>query len=398
MKKVVIILLSIVLAFSGGLLVYGSTLGNSVKTGSENLGDLLPPVAPDVYAHGIAEYLVSHTDQLKSTSYGQTFYVETNPSKDPAIFAAEVDGWYDVFGKSDPSKSILTRYSGADLVGNLIVPITYNHNRAKQFCMVSKTVISANGNNMVYSDNLRVRQQIAPFQVDTFYRARSWAGSSTKSSAPIHVRYADQKLDVQGGAALFLIEDYDEDTDEYTYRIPVPAKSDRGDRDLDRETPYKTQDMLCFPIDFGDKSGQNPVNSSVVDGSTVVLIEPTTEKPYYTLTFSEDPNTAQTKENLYDRLNEVLGNQMSEITIKQADFTFEIWDCGLFRQMTTHIVVNAKIGGKKGDAEIDMSYKFYYDDYACDVVRLIGSIGWEQYLTDANRAEFESRKKNYSEE
>jgi len=397
MKKAVVIILSIILAFSGGLLIYGSTLGASTTTGSENLGDLLPPDAPDVYAHGIAEYLVSHADQLKSTSYGQTFYVETNPSKDPAIFASEVDGWYDVFGKSDPSIAIPARYSGADLVGNLIVPITYNHNRAKQFCMNSKTVISASGNT-VYADNLRVRQQIAPFQVDTFYRARSWAGSSTKSSAPIHVRYADQKLDVQGGAALFLVEDYDEDTDEYTYKIPTPEKGDRGDRDLDRETPYKTQDMLCFPIDFGDKSGQNPVNSSVVDGSTVVLTEPTSEKPYYTLTFSENPNTAQTEENLYGRLNEVLGKQMAEITIKQADFTFEIWECGLFRQMTAHFVVNAKIGGKKGDAEIDMNYKFYYDDYACDVVRLIGSIGWEKYLSDANRAEFESRKKNYDEE
>lgn len=161
---------------------------------------------------------------------------------------------------------------------------------------------------------------------------------------------------------------------------------------------YKTQDMLCFPIDFGDKSGQHPVDNSVVDGSTVVLTEPTAEKPYYTLTFSEDPNTAQTEANLYDRLNEVLGNQMSEITIKQADFTYEIWECGLFRQATVHMVVNAKIGGKKGDAEIDMNYKFYYDDYACDVVRLIGSIGWEEYLSDANRAEFESRKKNYNEE
>ena len=150
----------------------------------------------------------------------------------------------------------------------------------------------------------------------------------------------------------------------------------------------------------GDKKDSDydaKVESDVIDGATVTVTNPTKEQPYYTLTFSEDLTAAQRKENVYDRLNEALGGKMSNITIKKADFKVEIWDCGLFRQLSADFTVNAKISGKQADAEIKMDYKFYYDDYNCDVVRLIEKEGWTQYLSSGNQELLRSMKKQYDE-
>ena len=108
--------------------------------------------------------------------------------------------------------------------------------------------------------------------------------------------------------------------------------------------------------------------------------------------FSEDPDTAQRKENL-DYLNGTLGNQMSNITINKADFVVEIWESGLFRQVTADFDFNAKINGKQGDATASMTYRFYYDDAACDIVRYIEDAGIDKYLSEKNREILRERKK-----
>ena len=151
---------------------------------------------------------------------------------------------------------------------------------------------------------------------------------------------------------------------------------------------------MTFPIYRGgaDKNDNAPLDSSVVDGSTVSVTAPTESAPYYVLTFSEDINKAQTKANLYDRLNEALGGKMSDITLEKADFTVEIWESGVFRQLTAKFVVNATINGKTGKADIDMSYKFYYDNKSCDIFSLIEQADWVKYLSDENKQEFATRK------
>ncbi len=389
MKTAIIIILSIIIAFGGGLLIYGATLGDAT-TMSTDLGELLPPENPVEFASGIATEIEQRVKYDTNRGYAETFFPETNPSKDPAIFAAEVDGWYDVFGKSDPATSILTRYSGADLVGNLLVPITYNHNRSKQFCMVSHYEIKASGSKIV-SDNLRVRVQVAPFAADGVNISRAWAGSSSSSAAGMTVYYNDQQLSYK--MPFGAITDYDEEKGEYDMNIGKPKK-ESCDRDLDREVPYKTYDLLNFPLYLGgeDKNDNSPLDSSVVLGSSVNITAPTEEKPYYTLTFSEDVEKAQTSRNLYDRLNEALGGKMSEITLEKADFTVEIGESCVFRKLNAKITVNAKINGKKGEAEVDMSYKFYYDNKSCDIFALIEQADWVKYLNAANKTEFEERK------
>ena len=391
MKTAIIIILCIIIALSGGLLIYGATL-ESASLGLE-LGELLPPDNPNEFAHGIAQKIATKVKNDPNKSYADTFFPETNPSKDPAIFAAEVDGWYDVFGKQDPANSILTRYSGADLVGNLLVPLTYNQNRSKQFCMATHFEINAGGSKTV-SDNLRVRVQIEPFAVDGVYISRAWAGSQTNSAASMYVYYNDQQLIYK--TPIGAIESYDEKTGNYEVVFGKPSKETR-DRDLDREVPYKTYDLLTFPIYLGgsDKSDNSPLDSSVVDGSTVSITAPTESTPYYVLTFSEDMQKAQTGANLYDRLNEALGGKMSDITLEKADFTVEIWESGVFRQLTAKFTVDAKIGGKQGKAEIDMSYKFYYDNKSCDMFTLIEQADWVKYLNAANKQEFAERKSTW---
>ena len=388
MKTAIIIILCIAIALGGGLLIYGSTL-DSASLGLQ-LGELLPPDQPDAFAHGIAEKIATKVKNDPNTGYANTFFPETNPSKDPAIFAAEVDGWYDVFGKKDAANSILRRYSGADLVGNLIVPITYNQNRSKQFCMASHFEINAGGSKSI-SDNLRVRVQIEPFAVDGVYISRAWAGSQTSSASGLVVYYNDQQLTRK--TPFGAIKSYDEKTGTYDMVFGKPKEESR-DRDLDREVPYKTYDLLTFPIYLGgaDKNDNSPLDSSVVDDSTVSVTAPTESAPYYVLTFSEDINKAQTKANLYDRLNEALGGKMSDITLEKADFTVEIWESGVFRQLTAKFVVNATINGKTGKADIDMSYKFYYDNKSCDIFSLIEQADWVKYLSDENKQEFATRK------
>ena len=388
MKTAIIIILCIAIALGGGLLIYGSTL-DSASLGLQ-LGELLPPDQPDAFAHGIAEKIATKVKNDPNTGYANTFFPETNPSKDPAIFAAEVDGWYDVFGKKDAANSILRRYSGADLVGNLIVPITYNQNRSKQFCMASHFEINAGGSKSI-SDNLRVRVQIEPFAVDGVYISRAWAGSQTSSASGLVVYYNDQQLTRK--TPLGAIKSYDEKTGTYDMVFGKPKEESR-DRDLDREVPFKTYDLLTFPIYLGGAGieDNSPLDSSVVDGSTVSVTAPTESAPYYVLTFSEDINKAQTKANLYDRLNEALGGKMSDITLEKADFTVEIWESGVFRQLTAKFVVNATINGKTGKADIDMSYKFYYDNKSCDIFSLIEQADWVKYLSDENKQEFATRK------
>ena len=391
MKKALIIVLSIILAISSGLLVYGIILGDPISFGRVK-GELTEPVNPDAHASGIAQWVAEYSE----THNHRTLNVATNPSKDPAIFAAEVDGWYDVFGKADPSTSILTRYSGADLVANLMVPITYNQNRSTQFCLASSYVIKA-GKETSYSDNVRVRQQSKPAYVDFFYQSSVWTGSPISSLSSLRVRFGTQLLKSLANT----IDSYDPKTGEcnVAYRSP---KKESTDGELDREVPFKTYDLLNFPIYLGNGEDKNNdynavIDSSVVDSSTVKLSRPTSTHPYYVLTFSEDLVTAQRKENTEDRLNAALGDQMENIKIKKADFVVEIWECGLFRQMHADIVVNAKIDGRQGDVSIDMDYKFYYDDYNCDVVRLIleKTDNWAKYLNAANKEELYSRKKTY---
>ena len=386
MKKALIIILSILIAASGGLLVYGATLGDPITFGAVD-GELLPPVNPDVYAKGIAEWVSLYSE----TNNHHTLNVATNPSKDPAKFAAEVDGWYDVFGKADPSTSILVRYSGADLVANLMVPITYNQNRAKQFCMASAYMINAE-NEVSYSDNLRIRVQPRPAYVDYYYRSSAWTGSPLTSLSSLRIRFNDQALKSIGNN----VQSYDPDTGVYDVKYKPPTR-ESTDGELDREVPFKTYDLLNLPIYLGDGDDKSndyyaKIDSSVVDGSSVRLSVPTDAVPYYILTFSEDLTTAQCKENTQDRLNKTLGGQMKDITIKKADFVVEIWECGLFRRVTADFLVHATISGKSADATIQMEYKFYYDDEHCDLISYIEGSGWAQYFSASNKELFESRK------
>ena len=392
MKKVIIIILSVIIALDAGLLVYGAISFGGAASYEGDLGELVAPVNPDAYAAAIAEWIALYAE----SNDHRTLSAKFNLGKNPDTFAAEVNGWFDVFGAADPATSILTRYADdpAGLVANVLVPVTYNQNRSTQFRVTSHYEINAGG-KVSYSDNTRVRKQPRPAYADFYYLSLAWTGSS--GFANLRARFNDQQLN----SIMNSISSYDAATGAYEYQLRKPTKETK-DGDLDREVPFKIYDLLNIPIYLGggDKKGDNSdclalVESDVIDGSTVVVTAPTEEKPYYTITFSEDLVAAQRKENVYDRLNETLGGKMSNITIKKADFVVEIWECGLFRQVTTDFEINAKISGKQGDAQVGMNFKFYYDDYNCDVIRLIANEHWEQYLSESNRAKFENMKKVY---
>ncbi len=388
MKKVLIVLLSVLLALSSGLLVYGATqnVGNSGFSAA-NLGDLLPPEAPYAGIPELAEWIREHGEE-----HGLKTLLSTNPYKTTEDFATEANGWFDVFGDIDPSNSMLTRTSGAALAGNLLVAVIYNHNRTRQYCMASYIEVNA-GKRTMYSNNLRVREHPEPQCVDRYYLSLTWTGTPITSYATLRPGFNDQSF-----SSSAMIQGYDPKTGEYEYKLGKAKESDSPrDPYIDSEFPYKTFGLLSLPIYLGEGSGSNggAVDCSVIDGGTVTVTEPTEQKPYYTLTFSEDLVNAQRDENKLDRFRRAIGGDMSgvnNITIKKADFVFEIWGCGLLRQVTANFDINAKVGGQQGDATAAMSYKFYYDDYNCDIIRLIESVGWQKYLNDTNREKFEAWK------
>ena len=387
MKKALIIALSLLLILNVALLAYGATLGNEITAGMADLGDLVPPENPREYAHAFAEWV---SENATADNGYHTLSVAYNPSKSPDKFAAEVDGWYDVFGEADPSSSILARYEGAALAANLIVPVTYNHNRVKQFRMASHIEVKAGGDAII-SDNVRVRVQPEPARIDKFYLSLAWTGKRFTSFATCRGGFGDQAFTVRN-----MITEYDGEQGAYTYKFGKPSIESRSTAP-EREIPAKTYDLLSFPIFLGTGAkAEEDINAvvdySVIDGATVKVTAPTEEKPYYTLIFSEDPDTAQRKENL-DYLNGTLGDQMSNITINKADFVVEIWESGLFRQVTADFDFNAKINGKQGDATASMTYRFYYDDAACDIVRYIEDAGIDKYLSEKNREILRERKK-----
>ena len=393
MKKAIVIILCVILALSGGLIVYGAvTFGGSASFVAADLGELLPPEEPNAYAHELAEWIALYAEEKGL----YTLSAATNPAKDPSVFAAETDGWYDVFGKADPSTNLAIRHTGADLAAYMLVAVAYNHNRAKQFRMASHIVTRASGKTS-YSDNTRIRSYFKPTVLNRFDLSLAWTGSSFSSFATLRAAYNDQRIVSSGN----LVQSYDAATGAYAYQLNKPTVEPRdGDP---QETPFVTYNLLTLPLYLGggDSSAETAtarVDGSVIDGSTVVLTAPTDAKPFYTLSFSEDVTKAQIPENTENRLDASLGGKMSDITIRKADFEAEIWDCGLFRQMTARFEINAKIKGKQSDAVIEMNYSFYYDDYNCDVERLFSEGGWDQYLSEENRAFLNARKKTYPAE
>lgn len=388
-KIFLIVILSLIIAVSGGLLVFGAAFMGDVTGVAMNYGELVAPINPDAYAHGIAEWIdanaeYNYTHQTGvGIGFSETALLSSNPSKNPATFAAEVDGWYDVFGSSDPALSIVNRYSGAnqgaDLVANLLIPITYNHNRSTQFCMNAYFEVQS-GSKKSISDNIRIRVQREPFYWEGIYLGRAWSGSQTNSAATCHMYYNNQQCDTTLGSII----DYDPKEGKWEVQLGPLTKTGKHDGSLDREYPRKVNDLLTLPIYLGDTT----VDSSVIDSNSVQLVSPTAEKPYYTLTFSENISSAQASSKNLEYFNGTLGGQMKNIELEKADFTVEIWPCGLFRQVTAHFDFSADIG----NSTADMSYKFYFDDKSCDFFSVISSLKWQSNLSKANKADFKIRK------
>ena len=393
MKKALIIIIVVLMIPEIALLVYGAAfLSAEISTSFDMNVELVAPDNPDRYAAEIAEWIALYSE----SNDHPTLNVATNPSKNPETFAAEVNGWFDVFGKADPSTSIPLRYAGtAELVPNLILPVTYNHNRCAQYCMLAHYELSA-GSKKVYCDKRRVRYQPQAATMENAYLSLTWTGNSLLSPADFRTSFGTQKL----VSDTTTVTGYENNS--YVYHLESnPTVTTRPDQELEREVPWKAFDMLCIPIWLG--GGEDPathyyatVDSYIVDGSSVRLAEPTEEKPYYVLTFSEDLVQAQRAENKEDRLNRALGKAMKNITIKKADFVVEIWECGLFRQITANFDVDATVSGNKGAAKISMTYRFVYDDYSCDIVRIIDELGWRKFLNRENRKLFDERKRDYS--
>ena len=391
MKTVLIVILSIMLAVSGGLLIYGTTFGVASDSGF-SFGDYTEPVNPEEYASAIAEWIVLNAKD------NPTLMAATNPSKDPAKFAVEVNGWYDVFGKADPSTSILVRHSGADLVPYLLIPVTYNHNRSKQYCLSYHYEVEASGAKII-TDGIRLRIQPSPAKTECYYRSYVWSGTAgVTSPVTVKLEFGWQKF--RQNQLKSYVESYDPETHEYARNLKYGSVEKRKDTDIEREVPYKVYSLVLLPIYVGSGADQKEdataeITSSVIDGSTVTMTMPNDEKPYYTLSFSEDIQAAQCPENTEDCLNKALGERMKYITIKRADFHVEIWPCGLFRHATASFTVNAEINGKQGDAEIKMDFGYYYDDDSCDIVKYILEDGcWESKMSDENKALLNSRKKS----
>lgn len=331
MKKVIIIILAVLIAVSGALLIYGAAQGPQKEFNQESKGLLAAPAA---------------------------------------AISEGADHWYSL-------DSVLSSGSFQEKAAKLMVYTSYNQMYAKQFYFSAHVDVFA-GNKYTCSDYFRAQQG-----VNTFYQALAYTGTQLTNMATRRVDYHNVRYSkVEPGIS------YDKKEQTYSFSLANPDVDDR-ETTLPRETPYLIYSWYDIPLDFGSKEqAYNEIDSSLIEN--VSLESPTSDAPYYVLNFSADIDKVNASEETLRRLNEGTGGAMKDIEVLGLSFKAEIWPSGLFRSISVHARIIAKVSNKRGEATIDRTYGFSYDDADCSIANWFKSTGWDKYLTAEGKVAYES--------
>ena len=321
MKAAFVIVLSILIAVSGGLLAYGAILGPAKTFVPETSGVLEAP-PQNIFMSGetpndVSTYLVR----------------DLTPAQ-----AAEA-----------------------------ILAVTYNSLMAERyyfFCHVDALA----GNKYSCSDYFRILQRGADF----FYQALTYGGGWNVGVC--HAAIGSTRLD-----ATTLNVSYDRSAK--TFDAAFPDRPDVRDANPGAfaRSPYRVYGLFGLPLCF-DSADRKGVDFSLMADATVSVESPSSSSPYYRLSVSLDPAAANASAETLRRLNEGAGGKMKNLTVSSLTFTFEIWECGLFRSIEVSSDLTATLGGKTGKAMLKRSYEFSYDKIAASILSQLKEKGWEGAL------------------
>lgn len=340
MKKVLIIVISILLALGVGLLGYGVSLGSVKPYIPERSGVLAPPPV-DIYMQGETPYDVS------------TYLVKN-----------------------------LTTTQAADA----ILAVVYNSLMAERYyfnCHVEGRV----GKKFSCSDYFRILQR----GEDYFYQALTYTGTG----ANIGVRHSAIGLTRMDSTTFSVV--YDVDTKEFDYTFSKHPKVRDSNPGAFSRVPYRIYGLFGLPLCLIGGEGA-AVDYSVMTGAAVSVIKPDDSAPFYTLLVKLDPAAVNASQGTINFLNEETNNQMEDINVSSLDFRFEIWESGLFRAIDMETELTATAGGQTGESKITRTYEFSYDAKAASILTHIEQAGWENDVKPADLEMLRAREAGYNKD
>ena len=325
MKKVLIIILSILLVISTGLLTYGVIQGPKKEIEEEETAMFSAP------ASGL-------------------FYGDAADQK------ISMEGLYTSNRMANKSER----------VANMIVNASYNNILINQFYYKAHVDVTPTSNKDKYacSDYYRAKSG-----VNMFYQTLAYTGSINLVQARID--YVNQRLEKNGEA------EYDKDTKVWSYSLTNPSAKGTT-LSLPALTPYNIYSWYDFPLDLGGEkaagsgstSGRTKdIDYSLIDEKSVVIEEKTDAagNAYYKLTFSALLNEVQSSQESITRFSESFSS-LKKVEFSELTFDVEIWkDAGVFRKIAFFSRVTASIGSDRGEVVIDKALTFSYDDKDCSV-------------------------------
>ena len=328
MKKVIVIILCVILALDAGLLIYGA-VGKSEDVSSDLPGAYQAPAA----------------------------YVKEGSTK-----------WFDL------SAIVDSDLSESDKAANLLVQAGYNHIYAKQFAHLSQTNVYTNASTPdVYIEILWVQEKY-----NRFYQSQSHAGSMNYSHRIIY--WYDQR--VEGSTTK---GDYDPESG---FSMNWSSyKAEENEIGYSAEKPRVTGAYFKLPIHFGNEE----LDSSLINASTIKITKPTTLKPYYTVQFEANIPAINESEESKSRFIDASGGKtvLSSPVFKTFTVTAEIWEMGYYRSLKTEISFSGKIKGKQKDGTAQTSIIFSYTDADARVANRIKETSAYDEFSAENKAKIE---------
>lgn len=332
MKTFLVIFLAFLIAVSGGLLVYGAILGPAKTYVPEKDGLLAAPPA-DIYSEGKPPYAVS---------------------------------------------SFLKKDATSDEIAEAIANVCYNALQVKRYYFVCR-VDSLAGNKYFCSDYFRILQE----GTDFFYQALTYAAGT--NTGVRHACVGSTRLDVTT-----LNVTYNRSEKTFDAVFPDPTKRE-GDGKPYNYYPDRAEVLFNLPLALADESGRN-ADFSVMKDCSFTITAPSSAAPYYTLELSLSADSVNASSETVRCLNDGAGGKMKNIKVSALDFTFTIWQSGVFRSIDVSADFSATVSGKTANANMKRKYEFSYTPNACSIVRQIEKVGWEKFCDSTSLNEISARE------
>jgi len=353
LKKIIIIILSILIALDAGLLVYGS-IGSS------------DALVSDLKDANVAPTAIQRDYGTISWQPATALFRPLQSSvEDPRPAWNDIDAIY----ASDLSK--------ADKAAAMFVNASYNHLYCKQFAYIGKTNVSARGAE-VYFETLWVENG-----VNRFYQSQSHTDPLNSNYSHRIIYYYDQRIEATTTNGNYNAEGKTFDMKWVGYKAKETAPKHA------LVTPAITRKYFKYPIDFtyNEDDDDLRIDASRLDESTVVI---SSSKAYYTITFQANITAVNKSKLTKDNFIDATGDAVSSPEFSSLSTTITIWkDIGLIRSIQTDIEFSATISGKKRSGTAQSELIFSYSDRDTCVAYSIKNTGAYDELSDENKARIE---------